>query len=298
MKKVIKFSFLLIIFLFTIGKVNALSVSKNNFTISKGENDKIELFANSEKEITRVEFVLVYSSYDVQADFIANGSYTYNYIANNTHKVSFGEAKSGKILLGTVSIKVSGNPKDTMGSINIHSAKGYTADGEAVYLKNMIVNVTVGDKIPASSSKIEEKKEVIKEEKKEETKTDTNLINKIVSKIVKIEIKKDIFEYTISIDKNIKELDLVAVAFDDDTKVGISSQKIDELEDGKIIITAVKGDIKQEYVINVSQKEDIDVTIDKGEFKENKSYKGKWILVSIVLIIALIGSMFFIKDKK
>ena len=43
-------------------------------------------------------------------------------------------------------------------------------------------------------------------------------------------------------------------------------------------------------------KEDA-IVIDKEEFNEDKSYKGKWIVVSIILIIGLLGSMLLNRGK-
>lgn len=284
MKKLVKFAILTILLFTFINKVSALSVSKDSLTIDKGEKDSIELYANSEKEITSVEFTLVYSSYDVAANFIVNSSYTDGNPNGITHKVDLVEAKSGKILLGNVSINVKNNAVVKSGSINIHSAKGYTSDGEIVSLNSQIINVTVGKK-----ENIEEKKEEI----------DKNLLDKIESKIVKIGLKKDVFEYTVSISKDVKELDLKAIPKSDSTKVEISSQKIENIKDNKIIITAINGDVKQEYTINLKEKKnkDLEVTIDKGEFKEDSSYKGKWILISIVSVMGLMGGLILIKKK-
>ena len=92
-------------------------------------------------------------------------------------------------------------------------------------------------------------------------------------------------------------MDLKPVAKDKDTKVEISSQKIDEIKDNKIVITASNGDIKQEYIIKLSEKEDIVVTIDKDKFKEDNSYKGKWIGVSIVLVVILMVGFVLTKKK-
>lgn len=299
MKKMVKIAFLSIFLCLFINKTYALSVSKNNLTIDKGGNEKVELYANSDTEITSVEFTLVYSTYDVAANFIVNSSYTDGNPNGIKHTINLGEAKSGKILLGNVSINVKNNPNDKGGTINIHSAKGYTESGESVSLNAQNINVTIGTPV---NNQDEENK--VEEEKKEETKKeeekkeiDKNLLDKIESKLVKIELKKDVFEYTVSIDKNIKELDLKAIPKDDSTKVEISNQKIDEIKDNKIIITATNEDVKQEYVINLKDKKDIDVTIDKDEFKESGSYKGKWIVASIVLIVILMVGLFLTKKK-
>lgn len=296
MKKLVKFTFLSIFMGLFISHVDALSVSKNNLTIEKGGNDKIELYANSEKEITRVEFTLIYMSNDVPANYVVDSGLSDSNPNGIKHNVSLGEAKSGKILLGTVNINVKSNPEGRGGSINIHSAKGYTEDGEEVSLNSQSINVTIGTPV---NNQEEEKKEEPKEEKKDEEKKeiDKNLLDKIESKLVKIELKKDVFEYKVVIDEDIKELDLKAIPKDEKTKVEISTQKIDEIKDNKIIITASNEDIKQEYVINLSLKKEIEVTVDKSEFKESGSYKGKWIIASIVLIVILMIGLVLTRKK-
>ena len=276
MKKLVNITILCLLFLLFTNKTYALSVSNNNITIDRGGNEKVELYANSDTEITRVEFTLVYSTYDVPANFFVNSGFSDATPNGIRHNISFGEGKSGKILLG---------------SISIHSAKGYTANGDVVNMDNQNINVTIGT--PQNNQE-----EVKEEPKKEEVKEiDNNLIDKIESKLVKIELKKDVFEYTIEIDKDIEELDLNVIPKDENTKIEISSQKIEEIKDNKIIITASNGDIKQEYIINLKDKDEVKVTIDNSEFKESNSYKSKWIVVSIVFIVLLMIGFVLTKKK-
>lgn len=291
MKKLVKITFLCLLILLFTNKTYALSVSNNNITIDKGGSEKVELYANSDTEITRVEFTLVYSTYDVPANFFVNSGFSDATPNGIRHNISFGEGKSGKILLGTISINVKMNPNVSMGTISIHTAKGYTANGDVVNLDNQNINVTIGT---PQNNQEEVKEEPKKEEEKE---IDKNLIDKIESKIVKIELKKDVFEYTVKIDKDIEELDLKAIPKDENTKIEISNQKIEEIKDNKIIITASNGDIKQEYIINLKDKDEVKVTIDNSEFKESGNYKKNWIIVSIVFIVLLMIGFVLTKKK-
>ncbi len=277
--------------LISINKVNALSVSKNDITIEKGGNDTIELYANTEQEVNSVSFTLVYSTYDIPANFIVNPAYTDTNPNGITHNVIFNENKSGKILLGTININVKNFPNDTAGSISIHTASAKAADGNTINLNNQTINIKIGTPVP------EEPKQ---EEKKEEVKIDTNLLDKIESKIVKIVLIKDQFEYTITINKDIKELDLKPIAKDEKTEITIKTQKISELEDNKLLINTKLNDIEQTYTFNIKIKEKnkIDKSIiDKGEFKENKSYKGKWLVMIIVLLLAFAANILLNKKK-
>ncbi len=282
MKRITSYIFTIFLLLLIIPKVYALEVSEGNVTIENGGNKKVELYANVSENITSVTFTLVFSTYDIPADFTpasgANDTNPYGI----SHTVVFDEAKTGRVLVGTVNISVKANPTDKVGAINIHTATARTTDGNTINLEPKNIDIKVGT--PTEEPK-EEPKEV-----------DKNLLDKIESKIVKIELKKDVFDYTVEIDKDVTELDLKATPKDSSTKVEISSQKIDELKDNIIVITAKNGNTEQKYNIKVKVKEE-EITIDKDEFKEDKSYKGKWIVVSIVLIVALLISMLLSKKK-
>ncbi len=287
MKRIIKYLFATFLMFATFSHVYALEVSKSDLTIEKGGSDTVELYANTESEISSVTFTLVFSTYDIPANFSTASGVTDSNPNGITHTLKFDEAKSGKVLLGTVDISVKNNATDTVGSVNIHTASAKTTSDETINLSARNINIKVG-------TKEEPKQEEPKEEPKE---VDKNLLDKIESKLVKIELKKNVFDYSVYVEKDTEELDLKPIAKDKDTKVDITSQKISELKDNKIIITAKNGDITQSYNIRVNIKEVEQITIDKEEFKEDKSYKGKWIVISILLIIALILSMLFNKNK-
>ena len=287
MEKRIKCFFMLFLLLISITKVNALSVSKNNLTIEKGSNDNVELYANTEVPVSSVTFTLVYSTYDIPANFYVNQGYRDTNPSGIVHNVIFDEPKSGKILLGRVNINVKNFPNDNAGSISINTANAKTEDGTSINLNNQTINVTIGT--PIKEEPIEEVKEI-----------DKNLLDKIESKLVKINITKDVFEYTVTIDKDIKELDLKPIAKDKDTKIDIKTQKIAELTDNKLLIDTELNGTKQTYTLNIIIKENKEMDksiIDKGEFKENKSYKGKWVVITIVLIIAFIANILLNKKK-
>ena len=283
MKKIINYFFAFFLILVLFSQVEALEVSKNDLTIEKGGSNSVELYANVDEEIVSVTFTLVYSTYDIPANFtVASGASDTN--PNGIkHTIVFNEAKTGKVLLGNIDINVKSYPTDTAGTVNIHTASAKTSNEETVSLNAQSINVKVG---------------VQEEPKKEEPKeVDKNLLDKIESEIVTIELKKDVFDYSINIKDNIEELDLKPIAKNDDTKIEISSQKISELTDGKIVITAKNGDVEQKYNIIVNFKKEENIAVDKDKFKEDKSYKGKWILVSILLIVSLLISMLLSRKK-
>ena len=282
MKYVFKlFYTILIVFLLTTN-VKALTVSENNLNISAGNTKNIELSTNTDANLTSVEFTLVFDSYDVPAYFSVNSMYTDTNPNGITHKIVFNEPTAGNIDLGTVVVRVVNNPTIVGSSVNIHSAKGTTEDGNIINLNSQTINIKIGEETV--------------EKNKENTK---DLLKEINSEIVNIKLKENVFEYEVSIDKDTSELDLSPVAIDDKYKVEVSNQKISELEDNTITITVSDDIDKSTYKINVKVKEENNsVEIDNSEYKEEKSYKGKWIFLIVCLSIILFFGVLINKKSK
>ena len=307
MKKRIKYFFMVFLLLVSITKVEALSLSKNDLTIEKGGSDRVELYANVDATVKRVDFTLVFTTYDIPAAFIVNGAYTDTNPDGITHSVILPEAQSGKILLGTVDINVKKEPTDTAGSVSIHTASAVTTSDERVYLDSQTINIKIGTPEPTTSpsatpsapSESPKPSETPKpsEASASTSKTSAMLLDRIESKIVKITIKQANFNYNVRVSSDVEELDLKPIAKDKDTKIDITTQKIKELKDNKIIITAENGNLKETYTINVKIKGKNEVEIDKGEFVADKSYKSKWIIMSVILALSLAGSIIITKKK-
>ena len=148
---------------------------------------------------------------------------------------------------------------------------------------------------------LSELQSLAKEDEQEETKEfDKNVLKEIKSDLVKINIQKDIFEYTITINNDIEKLDLEPVAINKSYKVEISNQEIATLEDNKINITIIddKGN-KIDYIIKVNILKDIsDVEIDDSDFKEKNTYKGEWIVLVIIFSTILLFGLILTRKKK
>ena len=285
MKHFLKFICLIVTFFMLTTGVLALTVSENNIEIPKSDRKSIELSTNSEEMLTSVEFTLVYTTYDIPASFIVNPNYTDSNPNGIKHKIIFSEPINGNIILGNININVVDDPKDNTGTVNIHSAIGYTESGETIKLTSQNINVTVLNNRETNTETNEI--ETPKEDEQEETKEfDKNVLKEIKSDLVKINIQKDIFEYTITINKSYK--------------VEISNQEIATLEDNKINITITddKGN-KIDYIIKVNILKDIsDVEIDDSDFKEKNTYKGKWIILVIIFSTILLFGLILTRKKK
>ena len=287
-KKLYKLIILSITIFIITPRVFALSFSEANVTIPAGGGKSIELSTTSDKPLTSIEFTLVYTTYDIPANFIVNNNYTDSFPNGIKHKVNFTNALSGKIVLGTVDIRVVNNPKDTVGTINIHSANGYTSSGEVITLDNQNINVKIG----------EDTKPTIVTNQHEEF--DKNALKEIKSEKVKITLKKDTFNYTVTIPKELEELDLTPVATNDNYKIEVSNQKINELTDNTITITVSDNQGNSStYNIKVNKLKDIEkVEIDKSDNLPKNTYTSKWLIAIIFFGVIFFFGLILTKKGK
>lgn len=271
MKIVKRIIFLLVVFLINLPLVSALSVDSTELTVAKGEKSTVDVYADLKEETTKVSFSLVYTTYDVPATFKAEEGIT---LKTNTTKntLTFSEAQKGQVKLGTIEISILKSAKANKGTIRLNSATATSKSGNISKLDPVELTVTIGTSTNNSTS--------VKE---------SNLLKGITSKIVNIDLKDNVYTYEVNVKEDVKELDLVAVPKDEKSKVVISSQKISELKDGKIIINVTSpSNTKEEYTVKVNVLKTNKVEIDKEEFKADSSYKGKWVVVIIVSVVALL----------
>lgn len=271
MKIVKRIIFLLVVFLINLPLVSALSVDSTELTVAKGEKSTVNVYADLKEETTKVSFSLVYTTYDVPATFKAEEGIT---LKTNTTKntLTFSEAQKGQVKLGTIEISILKSAKANKGTIRLNSATATSKSGNISKLDPVELTVTIGTSTNNSTS--------VKE---------SNLLKGITSKIVNIDLKDNVYTYEVNVKEDVKELDLVAVPKDEKSKVVISSQKISELKDGKITINVTSpSNTKEEYIVKVNVLKTDKVEIDKEEFKADSSYKGKWVVVIIVSVVALL----------
>ena len=271
MKIVKRIAFLLVVFLINLPLVSALSVDNTELTVAKGEKSTVNVYADLKEETTKVSFSLVYTTYDVPATFKAEEGITLK--TNKTkNTLTFSEAQKGQVKLGTIEISILKSAKANKGTIRLNSATATSKSGNISKLDPVELTVTIGTSTNNSTS--------VKE---------SNLLKGITSKIVNIDLKDNVYTYEVNVKEDVKELDLVAVPKDEKSKVVISSQKISDLKDGKITINVTSpSNTKEEYTVKVNVLKTDKVEIDKEEFKADSSYKGKWVVVIIVSVVALL----------
>lgn len=280
MKIVKRIAFLLVVFLINLPLVSALSVDNTELTVAKGEKSTVNVYADLKEETTKVSFSLVYTTYDVPATFKAEEGIT---LKTNTTKntLTFSEAQKGQVKLGTIEISILKSAKANKGTIRLNSATATSKSGNISKLDPVELTVTIGTSTNNSTS--------VKE---------SNLLKGITSKIVNIDLKDNVYTYEVNVKEDVKELDLVAVSKDEKSKVVISSQKISDLKDGKITINVTSpSNTKEEYTVKVNVLKTDKVEIDKEEFKADSSYKGKWVVVIIVSVVALLFGLTLSKKE-
>lgn len=324
MKKRIKYIFITILMLMFCSKVDALSYSKNTLTINEGESGTVELYANvGESEVNEIKFTFVYYDDNVTAVFQAVSGYNCTTV-KTSHTITFNEGKTGRILLGTITVRDK-NSNITSTSAYAYAAIAKKTNGDVINLNNVVLNIKINKVTPTTNNNetttttttttnVVDNTTTTTAPKSTTTTTTTTtsttttkvrenkgLLKEINSKIVKINLEDDVFEYTVNVNENLEELDLLPVANDENTKVDISSQKISELKDKKITITLKNGNDEEKYIININlvPKPTVpEVVIDNEKFVEKNGYKGKWIIAIIFLAGTLVASVLFANSKK
>lgn len=304
MNRLIKILFIVVLMFTLPVYVSALSLSKTEVTIAKEEETTVELFANIDEEANSVDFGLFYSTYDIPATFHVNDSYTYSSNGGSYHKVTFNKPESGKIKLGTITIKAVANPKTSTGIVSLSDVSATLTSGKKKMLNERVINVKIVEKedqepnnpSPNDENKGNEENNDPSNNTKQDEDEYNNLLERIDSKIVNIKLKEDVYDYVVSINPTVKELDLKPVLKDDSYKVEVSNQKIEELEDNKITITISKEDIKKVYTVRVRIANDVEV--DDSKFTPTNSYKGIWIFAIVLLLLLLAGAVILLRIRK
>lgn len=275
-KKIIKYLSVALFIFFISNNVKAMTLDTYDLRINKGEIKYVDVYENIDTNVNTIDFSLIYTTYDIIGEFNPTENFTDNVISGTRHSLKLNNAISGNVKIGTIKITASANPKTLNGIIKIN---------------NIPINVTINETyIPDEVTPIDQNQNI-------EEVIDYNLLESINSDIVAIELKKDVFEYTIEIDQDIKELDLKPILKDDSFIVDISSQKISNLTDNKIIIKVSNEEIEKEYIINVKineEKQDIIMNDDA-----NKSfitmYKRKIVMTIMFLSIIMIAGIIVYK---
>lgn len=268
-----------IFFLINVNLTYALSVDNNELTLTRGENSTVDVYADLKEDTASVSFSLVFTTYDVPATFKENKGFK-NELSGTKNTISFTKLQKGKIKLGTIKIDVSKDARANSGTIKLTNAIASASSGKVIKLNPIEITV------------------IVNKNSNEDKAKESNLLKEIKSDIVTIGLKDNVYMYEVNLLEEVEELDLQAIPKDEKSKVSISNQKINDLKDGKIIITVTSAsNTREEYTIKVNVLKTEKVEIDREKFEADTSYKRKWIVVIIVSTMVL-GIGFVLNRKK
>lgn len=304
MKKKVSLLIFTIILMLVNTQVSALSLEKNALNISKGEKKNVKLYANLPEDTVKVEFTLVFDSYDIPIYFSPTNGITDETPNGIKHTLILEESSNGETLLGSVIARVIADPEITQAGADLHSAKAYDSEGNKTTLnsQNLLVKIDKKSEENHNNTDVSEEQptsNVQQETHKTESPKTYNLLEEINYGDNKIIVLDNVFEYELKVPSDVKELDLQVTPKKDKYNVEISNQTISELIDNKIIITVTNGKEKQEYIINIKKiKETPKIEIDDTEFKTDNSHKGTWITAIIGASIGMFIGIVLYKNKK
>lgn len=266
-------------------QVLALSLEKNNINILAGEKQNIKLYANLPKDTVKVEFTLVFDSYDLPVYFSPTTGISDETPNGIKHTLILKTASSGKTFLGNIVAKVVDKPSVTGAGADIHTAAAYNSSGKKTTLNSRNLFIKVGKEASVNPTEPNDQEEPAEDKPKT-----YNLLKEIKNGDTIITMVDNIYEYDLSILNSVKELSLEVVPKDEKYHVDISTQIIKDLIDDKVTITVANGEEKQVYTLNIKTIKDTpDIEIDESVFEESNSYKGFWI---VAIIFASVGLFF------
>lgn len=276
-------------------QVFALSLEKNEINIPAGEKKNVKLYAELPEDTVKVEFTLVFDSYDIPVYFSPTSGIIDETPNGIKHTLVLNEISSGETLLGSIIARVVTSPTVLKAGADLHSVNAYDSEGNKTALNNQNLQVTIGNDTDNNLTESQNDQE----EPKTENKKTYNLLEEIKNGETTILVVDDVFEYNLKVLSSVTELDLEVIPKKEKYKVEISSQIISELVDNKITITVTNGKEKQDYIINVEIiKDKPNIEIDKTEFKASTSHKGFWIFIIIFSGIGLFFGIILNKVKK
>lgn len=295
MKKKVSLIIFTLILMLVNCQVFALSLEKNEINIPAGEKKNIKLYANLPEDTVKVEFTLVFDSYDIPVYFSPTAGITDETPNGIKHTLILNDTSSGETLLGSVIARVVNNPNIIKAGADLHSANAYDQEGNKTQLNSQNLQVKIGENAEDNN----DNQTPDEETPKTESKKTYNLLEEIKNGDNTILIVDNVFDYELKVLDSVQELNLEVIPKNDKYKVEISNQTISELVDNKITITVTNGKEKQDYIINIKIIKDTpEVIIDDTEFKTNNSHKGFWVVILIIASVGLFAGVILIKNKK
>ena len=136
-------------------------------------------------------------------------------------------------------------------------------------------------------------------------KSSNNNLASMSSSIAEISFSKDTLEYNVTVPNDTSEFDLTVTAEDALATVNISNQQLKTNKTNiTVTVTAEDGSTKEYKVIVNKEKKKTTTKAKENnsnkteETKNSDSYKPKWIVVLIGLLVVFVLDMLYMKKKK
>ena len=254
--------------------------SSEEINIAPGKTKTVDVIVDSDEDFTSASFNVITTS---------------NYV--NFYSVDI--SKEFKRVDGKGYILTSDEPKKS--GTKIASVTLKASDSASIGTTGLVrlINSTV-----TTSSKMELAINQVKVTVSNEKSSNNNLAS-MSSSIAEISFSKDTLEYNVTVPNDTSEFDLTVTAEDALATVNISNQQLKTNKTNiTVTVTAEDGSTKEYKVIVNKEKKKTTTKAKENnsnkteETKNSDSYKPKWIVVLIGLLVVFVLDMLYMKKKK
>ena len=254
--------------------------SSEEINIAPGKTKTVDVIVDSDEDFTSASFNVITTSSYVNFYSVAISD-EFKRVDGKGYILTSDEPKKSGTKIASVSLKASDSASiGTTGLIRL-------------------INSTV-----TTSSKMELAINQVKVTVSNEKSSNNNLAS-MSSSIAEISFSKDTLEYNVTVPNDTIEFDLTVTAEDALATVNISNQQLKTNKTNiTVTVTAEDGSTKEYKVIVNKEKKKTTTKAKENnsnkteETKNSDSYKPKWIVVLIGLLVVFVLDMLYMKKKK
>lgn len=254
--------------------------SSEEINIAPGKTKTVDVIVDSDEDFTSASFNVITTSSYVNF-YSVDISDEFKRVDGKGYILTSEEPKKSGTKIASVTLKASDSASiGTTGLIRL-------------------INSTV-----TTSSKMELAINQVKVTVSNEKSSNNNLAS-MSSSIAEISFSKDTLEYNVTVPNDTSEFDLTVTAEDALATVNISNQQLKTNKTNiTVTVTAENGSTKEYKVIVNKEKKKTTTKAKENnsnkteETKNSDSYKPKWIVVLIGLLVVFVLDMLYMKKKK
>lgn len=284
MKKNLFFIFFVlavVLFPISVQAENKIYFETDSINIAPGKTKKVNIIVDSDEDFTKVNFNLITTSnnisfYSVEfnEDFVRNSSST----TGSNYELETKTPKKSGTVIGSVTL----------------IARESSQLGEEGYIRLIRTALTTSKLIELQNSQL---KVSVSNEK-----SSNNYLSSLSSNIATINFDKDVTQYTVDVDSNLKTFDLVATPEDTASNVTISDQNLNKKKNVITITVMSEDGTERVYKVNVNKKEEKEIIEKTSKIdtnaKKNGNVKSGWYDILVILITILVLDVIYIKKRK